>query len=87
LEARSVRHRERDLGHKRALKAAAPAEGLMSRLLGSLDRGRRAASQQLVLTYDLHELKDTVCRLADGALGRIAVRETDGIWVAVCVPD
>ena len=87
LEAGSARKRERDLSHMRALKDAPSADGLVSRIVGALGQVRPAAARQIVLTYDLRELKDAVCRLADGAMGRVTVRESDGVWVAVCVPD
>jgi hypothetical protein len=86
IEARSERNRERDLGHIRALTAVARTDGIVHRVARQLDRVRPGALPQTVLTYDLHELKGAVCRLADGAMGRVTVRESDGVWVAICVP-
>jgi len=32
-----------------------------------------------------HSMTDYPCRLPDGRMGRVAMREIDGEWVAVCV--
>jgi len=32
-----------------------------------------------------HSMTDYPCRLPDGRMGRVAIREIDGEWVAVCV--
>jgi len=32
-----------------------------------------------------HSMTDHPCRLPDGRMGRVAMREIDGEWVAVCV--
>jgi hypothetical protein len=33
----------------------------------------------------LHSMTDYPCRLPDGRMGRVAMREIDGEWEAVCV--
>ena len=32
-----------------------------------------------------HSMTDYACRVPDGRMGRVAIREVDGEWVAVCV--
>jgi len=93
LESQRVRHRERELGHRRALKAAgrsrgAPAQAnrLLSRLVGGLGRMRVIAGQRRALIYGAPVLTDKVCHLADGSMGRVAIRQTGNHWVEVCVP-
>ena len=39
------------------------------------------------LRIEAHDLTDSVCRLADGSMGRVAIISgTDEEWTAVCVP-
>ena len=33
----------------------------------------------------LHSMTDYLCRLPDGRMGRVAIREIDGEWEAICV--
>ena len=70
----------------RALKSTARGDSIVSRIMGRLHAVRPTASRRLVLTEDLHELKDAVCRLGDGSTGRFDVRESDGTRVVVCIP-
>jgi hypothetical protein len=83
VDAARSRHRDRHLAHLRALRMDPGPGGFIARLIARVQSGasfRRPA----VLTYDLRELRGAVCRTADGATGRIAVRRTDGVWMAVC---
>ena len=75
-----------DLSHLRALKGDERTDGIWSRALGSLGRLRPAVLGQPKLSYGAHVLTDKACRLADGSLGRVAVRESDGEVMEVCVP-
>jgi hypothetical protein len=34
---------------------------------------------------NLHSMTDYPCRLPDGRMGKVAIREVDGEWEAVCV--
>jgi hypothetical protein len=34
---------------------------------------------------DRHSLTEHPCRMPDGRIGRTAIRQSDGEWVAVCV--
>jgi hypothetical protein len=54
--------------------------------VGSLERLRPVAARRSAIAYDAHELTDYICRLADGSMGRVAIRESDGEWIGVCVP-
>jgi hypothetical protein len=35
----------------------------------------------------LHSMTDYPCRMPDGRMGKVSMREIDGEWVAVCVLD
>lgn len=79
------RHRERHLSHARALRSQARGDGfadkvarLLSSLAPTLPRGAERVAQD-------HDLTDYACRLDDGSMGRVAIRESGGEWVAVCV--
>ena len=85
-EKERLRRRERDLSHIRALKGDERTDGIWSRAIGGLGRLRPAVLGQPKLSYGAHVLTDKVCRLADGSLGRVAVRESDGEVIEVCVP-
>ena len=86
-EAKRLRHRERDHGHLRALKGDDRPGSIRSRIVDGLERLRSADSHRGGhISYDGHGLTDKVCRLADGSLGRVAVREADGELVEICVP-
>jgi hypothetical protein len=85
VEAAQFRHRERDFGHLRALKRDEPTDGIVHRIMGGLLRRRTAALHPPISARDGYVLTDKVCRLADGATGRIAVRESQGTVTEVCV--
>ncbi len=82
----AFRSRERDLGHRRALKGALPAQGLTTRMVASVGRLRRAALRRPLVIEEALVLTDRICHLADGSLGRIAVRRSDDGLLEVCVP-
>ena len=85
-EAERLRHRERDLSHIRVLKGDERTDGIWSRAIGGLGRLRPAILRQPEISFGAHVLTDKVCRLADGSLGRVAVRESNGEVIEVCVP-
>jgi hypothetical protein len=80
------RHQERDLAVRRALKDARRRDGMVSRIIGRLGRLRPVAPRRPAIVHDVHVLTDKVCRLADGSAGRVAIRESNGEWVEICVP-
>jgi len=92
LEGQRVRHRERHFGHRRAVRKVAPGRTVASRMVASLGRLRSVgslisvASRRREITYEAQVLTDKVCRLADGSVGRIAFRRSNGEWVETCVP-
>ena len=87
VQAQRFRHRERDHSHRRALKGAERTDGFISRIASGLERaGVAALRRRGYIAYDAHVLTDKVCRLADGSVGRIAIRESDGAVIEVCVP-
>lgn len=92
LEATETRHRDRDHGHTRALKESAASLQARKPIVGILDavalRLLRPAIQRAApaVRAGASELTASVCRLADGSMGRIAiVRKPDEMWEAVCV--
>ena len=79
------RHRERHLSHVRALRSDERADGIINKVVRRLASLRPALTRRAVLATDEHGLTDYVCRLDDGSMGRVAVRESEGEWMAVCV--
>ena len=51
---------------------------------GAQDRVLEAVEYVRLRTI-AHELTDYPCRLPDGDMGRVAIREVEGEWEAVCV--
>jgi len=87
IERQRFRHRERDLSHLRALKSDDRSGGIVSRIMGSLKRLKPADSRRRrQIAYEAQLLTDRACRMADGTLGRIAIRDTGGVRTEVCVP-
>ena len=84
IEAEQQRGRERHIDHLRALREDAAGDGLVSRALGRLAALRPANARQAI-AYEAHELTEYVCRLTDGSMGRVAMRQAEGEWVAVCI--
>jgi len=86
IEGQRFRHRERELGHLRALKGDEPSEGILSRITRSLEHLRPTDSRRRrQIAYGAQLMTDRACRLADGSLGRVAIRETGGVLTEVCV--
>ena len=79
------RHRERHLSHARALKGRERVDGIISSIVGRLTTLRPAFTRPAALAADEHGLTDYVCRLDDGSMGRVVIRESEGEWIAVCV--
>ena len=85
IESVESRHRERHFSHVRALESHGQMDGLVSRFVGRLASLRPVFTERAALATSEHELTDYVCRLEDGSMGRVAIRESEGEWVAVCV--
>jgi hypothetical protein len=85
VAAAQNRHRERHFSHIRSLRETEQHPGIVSRMLGRLASLRPAALRWPARTAEAHELTDYICRLPDGNMGRVAIRHSDGEWVAVCV--
>ena len=81
-------HPDRD-GRALAERQAAPAMSFVlapsSRFRGGLARLRRLAPERADAIYGTRVLTGKVCRLADGSIGQVALHESDGEWVEVCV--
>lgn len=78
------RHRERHLSHVRALRSQERGDGLADKLGRVLSSLRPTLAKRALPVTD-HDLTDYACRLDDGSMGRVAIRESEGEWVAVCV--
>ena len=85
IESVETRHRERHFSHARALRGHERADGIMSRVVARLVSLSPAFTKRAALAAEEHELTDYVCRLDDGSMGRVAIRESDGEWIGVCV--
>ena len=85
IESTESRHRERHLSHARALRDRDPLDGIVSMIARRLASLRSVLARRGALVYDEHELTDYVCRLEDGSMGRVAIHESDGEWIGVCV--
>lgn len=85
IESAKSRHRERHLSHVRALRSHERMDGIVSKAVGRLASLRPAFTKRTALAAEEHELTDYVCRLDNGSMGRVAIRESDGEWLAVCV--
>lgn len=79
------RHRERHLSHVRVLRSHERVDGTSNRVVRWLTSLRPAITRRAVLAADEHGLTDYACRLDDGTMGRVAVRESEGEWIAFCV--
>ena len=81
IDAERSRGQERHFSHVRALKMDMPRVGFASRLAG------RLASIAAVFrpSDPMREQAAQVCRLADGSMGRVAMRRAGGKWIEVCV--
>lgn len=87
VEGQRFRHREREHSHLRALKGVERPSGILSRIVGGLERLRSADWRgRHYVAYEAHLLTDRICRLADGSVGRIAIQEAEGEVIEVCVP-
>ena len=68
---------------------AAPVEGLRAGdagwIRGGLARLRRLAPERPDAIHGTRVLTGKACRLADGSMGQVAIHESDGEWVEVCV--
>lgn len=85
IESVESRHRERHFGHVRALRSHERVDGFINSVVQRLVSLRPAVTRRAVLAADEHELTDYACRLDDGSMGRVAIRESEGEWMAVCV--
>jgi len=93
VETHRVRHQERHFGHLRELKSVRRGDGLVNRMTGGLGRMRSLANRRRAISYETQLLvdqvcrfTDNVCRLTDGSTGRLAICQSDGEQVEICVP-
>ena len=85
IEKVEFRHHERHFSHVRGLKSRDRMDGLVSKVIGQLASLRSVLTTRAALAAEEHEMTDYVCRLEDGSMGRVAIRESEGEWIAVCV--
>jgi hypothetical protein len=81
IDAERFRGQERHFSHVRAIKMDMPKVGFRSRLVGRL-----ATLAAVLRPSDPMRAKAAkVCRMADGSMGRVAMRRAGGKWIEVCV--
>ena len=85
IEAAQLRHREREFEHSRALKGDSLSDAVLARMMGSLRRLRPARLRPPIALDHAFVLTERACRLPSGGMGRIAVHESDGESIEVCV--
>ena len=73
------------LAEQQAAPAEEPRLGPVGRFRGGLARLRRLAPQRPDAVYGTRVLTGKACRLPDGSMGQVAIHESDGEWVEVCV--
>jgi hypothetical protein len=76
---------DRALAEQRTAPVDAPRSGAVGRFRGGLARLRRLAPERPDAIYGTRVLTGKACRLADGSMGQVAIHESDGEWVEVCV--
>jgi hypothetical protein len=69
----------------RVLNDAGPRPGTVSRIVRRLPSLRSLIGRPLPSASDAHELTEYACVFADGTMGRVAIRQSGGEWIAVCV--
>jgi hypothetical protein len=76
---------DRALAEYQAAPVGEPRGGDVGRFRGGLARLRRLAPERPEAIYGTRVLTGKACLLADGSIGQVAIHESDGEWVEVCV--
>lgn len=77
---------KRDLAEQRLLDGHGRTSGIVSRVAERLARLRLAPDGRRGIRYGSFVLTGKACRLPDGSMGQVAIHESDGEWLEVCVP-
>jgi hypothetical protein len=77
---------KRDLAEQRMLDGRGRTGGIVSRVAERLAHLRPVPDVRLGIRYGSFVLTGKACRLPDGSMGQVAIHESDGEWLEVCVP-
>jgi hypothetical protein len=77
---------KRDLAERQTLNGRGQTGGIVSRMAEHLARLRPVSDGPPGIRYGSFVLTGQACRLPDGSMGQVAVHESDGEWLQVCVP-
>jgi hypothetical protein len=77
---------KRDLAEERTLDGQGRTGGIVSRTAEWLARLRPAPDGPRGIRYGSFVLTGKACRLPDGSMGQVAIHESDGEWLEICVP-
>jgi hypothetical protein len=76
---------DRALADQQVAPVGKPRAGDVGRFRGGMARLRRLVPERPDAIYGTRVLTGKACRLADGSMGQVAIHESDGEWVEVCV--
>lgn len=77
---------KRDLAEQRTLDGHGRTGGIVHRVAERLARLRLVPDGRAGIRYGSFVLTGKACRLPDGSMGQVAIHESDGEWLEVCVP-
>jgi hypothetical protein len=77
---------KRDLAEQRLLDGQGRTGGIVRRMAERLARLRPVPDGRPGIRYGSFVLTGKACRLPDGSMGQVAIHESDGEWLEVCVP-
>ena len=75
-----------DLAERQTLSGSGRSGGIVSRMAERLTRLRPVPDGRPGIRYGSFVLTGKACRLPDGSIGQVAIHESDGEWLQVCVP-
>jgi hypothetical protein len=77
---------KRDVTERRTPDGAGSTAGVVSRVAGRLSRLGHVPDARTGIRYGSFVLTGKACRLPDGSMGQVALHESDGEWLQICVP-
>jgi hypothetical protein len=75
----------RALAEEQAAPVEQPRSGAAGWFRGVLARLQRLVPERPEPVYGTRVLTGKACRLPDGSMGQVAIHESDGEWVEVCI--
>ena len=76
---------KRGLAQQRRLDGHGRTGGIVSRMAERLARLRPVPDGRPGIRYGSFVLTGKACRLPDGSMGQVAIHESDGEWLEICV--